>query len=248
MLLVHGYAEHSARYEELASWFAGRGVAFYGYDQRGHGGSGGVRCHVESFSEFLDDLEDQLAFVRRQHPELPLTLLGHSMGGLISLAYLVERRPTLSSAVVSGPALAAGQNVSRTRAFTARVLRRVVPRLVLGSGLDASGLSRDPEVVRRYVEDPLVVRTMTASLGAEMLDAAQRTQDSGAEVKVPLLLVHGEEDPLCPVAGSQTFAAAVSTPGSAFRSYPGLLHEIFNEPERESIYEDVWRWLEELKR
>jgi alpha-beta hydrolase superfamily lysophospholipase len=245
VLLVHGYAEHSGRYEPLAEWLALRGAAVHAYDHRGHGRSGGRRCHVGRFDEFVDDLMEVLSSVRAQHTELPLTLVGHSMGGLITLACLTERRPPVASAVTSGAALSLGA-VSPVRVALARVLRRAVPTLSIGSGLDPAGLSRDPEVVRRYLEDPLVHRTMTTSLGAELLAAAPRTAARAGQVAVPLLLLHGEEDPLCSVVGSRTFHAGVTTKGSALRVYPRLRHEIFNEPEREAVWQDLWTWLEEL--
>jgi alpha-beta hydrolase superfamily lysophospholipase len=244
LLLVHGYAEHSGRYEEMGAWFAARGTAVHAYDHRGHGRSGGPRCHVARFGDFLDDLEALLASVRAQHAELPVTLAGHSMGALITLACLAERQPAVASAVTSGAALSLGA-VSPVRMALARGLRRVLPRLALGSGLDPAGLSRDPEVVRRYLEDPLIHRTMTASLGAELLAAAPRTAARASRIGVPLLMLHGAADPLCAAQGSRSFHAGLAPARGALRIYPELRHEIWNEPERETIWQDVLTWLEE---
>jgi len=248
LLVVHGYAEHSGRYEELGAWFGARGLAVHAYDQRGHGRSEGVRCHVDRFSEYLDDLDGVLARVRDEHPLLPVLLLGHSMGGLVVISFLAERRPPVAAAVTSGALLALGPDVSRVRALAARGLRRLVPRLALGSGLDPRGLSRDPDVVRRYVEDPLVHRTMTAGLGAAILETVPRTAERAFDVQVPMLLLHGADDPMCPAAGSAAFHGRLRVPGSAFKSYPALRHEIFNEPEREQIFEDVRAWIEQTLR
>jgi alpha-beta hydrolase superfamily lysophospholipase len=242
---VHGYAEHSARYEPMALWFAERGCVVQAYDQRGHGRSEGVRCHVERFEEFLDDLALVLDAVRSEHPELPITLVGHSMGGLVTLAFLTARKPRVACAVTSGALLSVGA-VSPVRVALARAARRVLPRFAVGSGIDPEGLSRDPEVVRRYLADPLIRRTMTTSLGCELLAAAPRTAALAGEVDVPLLVLHGEADPICPVEGSRAFHAGVRAAGGALRVYAGLRHEIFNEPEREAVWQDVWRWLEEL--
>jgi alpha-beta hydrolase superfamily lysophospholipase len=247
VLLVHGYAEHSGRYEEMATWLAARGCAVHAYDHRGHGRSDGPRCHVGRFDEFLDDLAAMQGAVRSEHPELPITLVGHSMGGLIMLAFLAERTPPVESAVSSGAALSVAA-VSPLRVLLARTVRRVLPRLAMGSGLDPDGLSRDPDVLRRYLEDPLIHRTMTTSLGAELLGAAPRTAARAGQVQVPLLLLHGESDPICSVEGSRGFHAGLRAPGSALRTYPELRHEIFNEPEREQVWQDLWNWLEELPR
>ena len=243
LLAVHGYAEHSGRYEELASWFAARGLAVEAYDQRGHGRSEGARCHVDRFDEFLDDLDRVLERVRDEHGSLPVALVGHSMGGLVVSAFLADRRPPVAAAVTSGAALAIGPGVSRGRIAAARLLRRLVPRLALGSGLDPEGLSRDPDVVRRYLDDPLVYRTMTTSLAAELLGAIPAVASRAVEVQVPMLLLHGSDDPLCPIEGSRSFHGGVRVPGSAFRAYPGLRHEIFNEPERTAVFGDLLAWL-----
>ncbi len=244
-LLVHGYAEHSGRYEGIARWLAARGVAVHAYDHRGHGRSEGRRGHVRSFEEFLDDLDGVLAEVRREHGGLPLYLIGHSMGGLISLAYLVERQPVLHGAVSSGAAVSV-EALPPSRIRMARLLRKVLPTMRMPSGLDLEGLSRDPAVLEAYTEDPFVFRDMTLSLGAELIEAALRTAPRGAEVSVPLLVLHGAEDPICDPAGSRRFADDVRATGSELRIYEGLRHEIFNEPEKEEVYTDVWRWIEGL--
>lgn len=247
LLLVHGFGEHSGRYDELAAWFAGRGCVVHAYDQRGHGRSAGTRTHVDRFAQLLDDLASFHALVRDEHASVPISLIAHSMGGLVGLAYLADRRPTLASAVISAPALAPDREVSRARAMLARALRGIAPKLAMASGLDLTGLSRDEEVVRRYIADPLVVRTMTASLGAELLSAAPAVRVRGAEIALPVLLLHGKADPLCPASATEEFAATLTAAGSALRVYPELRHEIFNEPERQRVFADAWQWIEELQ-
>jgi alpha-beta hydrolase superfamily lysophospholipase len=168
------------------------------------------------------------------------------MGGLVTLAYLVDRRPPIHSAVTSGAGLVLGRGISRLRVGAARILRRLLPRFSLASGLDPNGLSRDPAVVKSYLEDPLVSRSMTTSLAVELLSAVSETAARAAEVAVPLLMLHGEEDPLCPADGSRAFFDEVAVAGSDLRLYPRLRHEIFNEPERERVYLDILDWLEGL--
>ncbi len=247
LLVAHGYAEHSGRYEAFGSWFAERGCAVHAFDHQGHGRSPGHRCHVERFDDYLDDLQSALDRVRAAHAGIPLSLVGHSMGGLMVARFLVERRPAISSAVLSAPALALAEGVSRLRRLAARTLRSFLPRLALGSGLDPQGLSRDPEVVRAYLDDPLIVRSMSVSLAAELLDAIGDTAARAREIEIPLLLLHGEEDPLCPIDGSRTFHAGLEAPGAVLRSYPRLRHELFNEPEREQVWLDLLEWLRALE-
>lgn len=247
LVVIHGFAEHSGRYEGFGAWFARRGHAVHAYDHRGHGRSEGPRGHVQRFQEYLDDLDRLLEAVRAEHPGLPLFLVGHSMGGLVMAAYLRERRPGVRGAVGSGAALALAERMPRLQVALARGLRSVAPRVSLDARLDPQGLSRDPEVVRRYLEDPLVFRRLTVSLAVELHDAARRTAGGGADVAVPLLLLHGEDDPLCPAHGSRSFHRDLPTPGSALRIYPKLRHEIFNEPEAEEVFRDALAWLETVE-
>jgi len=245
LLIVHGYGEHSGRYEHLGQWFAARGFAVHAYDQRGHGRSGGHPCHVDRFAEFLDDLARMLVVVREEEPGRPIFLVGHSMGGLITCSFLRERRPDVLGAILSGPALGLVDDFPAWRKWAARVGRRIVPRLSLPSGLDSSAISRDPEVVRLYREDPLVHSTMTSSFAIELLEAVGRTCGGAADVRVPVQILHGEADRLCPLEASRSFHAELTTAGSQLRTYPGLYHEIFNEPERETVFADMLTWLED---
>jgi alpha-beta hydrolase superfamily lysophospholipase len=242
LLFVHGYAEHSGRYESAGAWFAARGCAVHAYDQRGHGRSPGARGHVRRFGDFLDDLDSFAARVRAEHPGLPLFAVGHSMGGLVLASWLTERAPSLHGAVTSGAALALAGVPSGSRRRALRILRRVAPRLALRRPIGTDLLSRDPEVGRAYLEDPLVFQRMTVSLAAEIFDAAQRVLPQAHAVRVPLLLLHGADDRLCLPQGSRSFFEGLITAGSDLRLYPGLRHEIFNEPEREQVFGDLLDW------
>ncbi|HTF36411.1 MAG TPA: lysophospholipase [Myxococcota bacterium] len=247
LVVAHGFAEHSGRYDGLGAWFAARGVAVHALDHQGHGRSAGPRGHIASFDHLLDDLEVFLRLVQREHPDHSVTLLGHSMGGLLVAALVCERRPAVSAAVTSSAALALSAGVSRVRIAAARLLRRVMPRVSLASGLDPNGLSRDPEVVRRYLEDPLVFRRMTASFAAELIAAVERIAQTTQEVALPMLVMHGGEDPICSPEGSRAFFQRVRGTGSALRIYPKLRHEIFNEPEQEDVFQETLEWLRARK-
>ena len=245
LVLVHGYAEHSGRYEPMAAWLAARGCAVHAYDHQGHGRSDGVRGHVRRFADLLDDLEVFLARVRDEPPGLPAFVIGHSMGGLVVAAFVRERRPELVGAVTSGAALRLAEVPSGALLLALRLLRRVAPRFTMTRPIAPEALSRDPEVGRAYLDDPLVLRRMSVSLAAEIFDAGRRTLRGGADVRLPMLVLHGEADPLCPASGSRTFYEQLGTAGSDLRIYPKLRHEIFNEPEQESVFADLLEWLRE---
>jgi alpha-beta hydrolase superfamily lysophospholipase len=237
LLLVHGLAEHSGRYQHFGSWFAARGWAVHAYDHRGHG------CHVRRFGELLEDLELVLGLIRAEHRGVPIHLVGHSMGGLVVAALARERHPEVASAVTSAALLAISERQPRAKILAARLLRRVAPRLGLDVGVDPDDLSRDPEVGRTYAEDPLVQRKMTVSLGMELLSAVRRTVSGGADVRMPMLLLHGERDRIAPIEGSRSFFEGLAVSGKCLLTYPGLRHELFNEPERETVFEALLDWV-----
>jgi alpha-beta hydrolase superfamily lysophospholipase len=243
VVLVHGLAEHSGRYDHVGAWLSTRDCAVHGFDHRGHGRSEGLRGHLGGFAELLDDLEGFLQLVRREHPELPVVLVGHSMGGLVTTALLCERKPDVLCAAVSGAPLEIPERFSPVRARAVRVLARLAPRMRLTTGVAPEALSRDPQVVRQYATDPLVFKRITVSMGTQLLEAVARTAASACQVQVPLLLLHGEADPLCPARGSRSFHGQLRGPGHRLRVYPQLRHEILNEPEQEQVLEDLLEWL-----
>ena len=247
VVLVHGLAEHSGRYEGMGAWLAERGCAVQAYDHLGHGRSAGVRGHLRRFSHYLDDLEVVLRFVADRHPDSPRFLVGHSMGGLIVSSLASGRRPDVAGIITSGAALQLGSVISRVSLIAVRVLSRALPRLRFSAELDPAGLCTDPDVVRRYVEDPLVFQRITLSMARELFVAMDRAIDGAHRIDRPMLMLHGEADPICAVAGSRAFFDQLRSPDCDLVTYPGLLHEIFNETTRERVYEDILAWLRQRK-
>lgn len=251
LAIVHGFGEHSGRYEHVATWFSRRGTAVYSFDLRGHGRSAGRRGHVESFADYLNDLDFFLGRVERESGSLPITLLGHSMGGLITTAYAVERNPSVQSLITSGAALALSSELSGFKITLARLFNKIAPRLSMNAGLDASAISSESEEVKRYVEDPLVHGLSTASHAAALIDQIERVRGRGAEVKIPMFVTHGALDRLCPPTGSMAFHQSLpgtipgsSAPHAAFRMYERSCHEILNDVEREQVMADMLDWIE----
>lgn len=243
VVVPHGYAEHSGRYEHVGSWLAERGCAVHAYDHQGHGHSDGKRGHAASLDSLVDDLETFVGLVREEHPGLPLFVFGHSMGGLVALAYAVTREPELTGLVSSAAALDVADPPPLSARLALLLLRPLLPRVSMPRPVADAALSRDPEVGRAYRADPLVFQTMTLALAAAIYGGGQRTLAAAANVAVPTFLLHGEADPLIPANGSRKFSQAVSVPGSALRIYPELRHEILNEPEWESVLGDALEWL-----
>lgn len=245
VVLVHGVAEHSGRYEYVARTLAAAGFAVYAFDHVGHGGSAaaGARANIGSMDNAADNVAALLALARAEHPGVPAFVIGHSMGALITL-YLATRAPLdVAGVVVSAPPLIidAGNPAQR---LLAPVLTRLAPNLGVLK-LDSSQISRDPEVVTAYDNDPLVFRgKLPARTATEILTAAGTVLDRLPRLRVPTLALHGTGDALAAPASTDRIEQHAGTTDLTVRRYDGLYHEIFNEPERDEVLTDVVAWLD----
>lgn len=237
MVLVHGIGEHAERYEHVGAAFAKAGIDVLAHDQRGFGRSGGSRAYVDSFDDYLADLEPLMA--DRRELGVPVILLGHSLGGLVATAYLVSDRPQPDFAVLSAPALAA--KLPGWQRAGAPLLGTLVPKMKVPADFDGSLLSRDPEVQQEYENDPLRVPASTARLGREILRTMKTVATSLDRLRVPTYVLHGADDALVPMSASEPLE---SLPNVERRVWPGLRHECFNEPERDDVIGAVVAWLE----
>jgi alpha-beta hydrolase superfamily lysophospholipase len=241
VLLVHGLGEHSGRYEDVGDHLTGTGLDVAAYDHRGMGGSGGRRGDVERWSQYHDDLGERLAAVRAGAGGRPVVLHGHSLGGLICAGYLLSDRPKPDLAVLTSPALDSA--LPGWKKWMAPVVARVAPTFEIKNAIDGSTLSRDPSVAARTVDDPLCVKVSTARFGAEALaEQARVRRESAKGFGRPTLVLHGEDDGLVPVSASAVLDGA---PGVERRTYPGLRHELHNEPEGPAIIDEVIAWIRE---
>ena len=243
VVLAHGYAEHFGRYAYFAAKLNAAGIGVYALDHWGHGQSDGTPGFVPAFSAFTDGVEALLELVKREHGDTPRFLVGHSMGGLIAAAHLVTHQQHYAGAILSGPAIKAAEEPSKLMIWVSRLLSRFAPKLGV-LALNSDGVSRDPAVVAAYLADPLVYTgKMSARLAAEMFDAMAAVRAQAGRISLPLLLLHGEADSLTAPEGSQFLAEHVASPDRELKLYPGLFHEIFNEPERDSVIADVTGWI-----
>lgn len=244
LLLAHGLAEHSGRYDEFASFIADAGIATYALDLPGHGKSDGKRGHVRDFQEYTDAVGALLSLARQAHPNIPFVLFGHSMGGLIAADFLLQHQEEFIAAVLTGPAIQAPKQPSSVVLLINRLIAAVAPRLGVMQ-LDASGVSRDPQVVSDYESDPLVFRgKVSAHLVTEIFSAMSRVVANAESVRLPLLIMHGSEDTLTAVEGSKLLYETVSSEDKKIVIYDGLYHEILNEPEKQDVITDILQWLE----
>jgi alpha-beta hydrolase superfamily lysophospholipase len=244
LVIVHGVAEHSNRYLNLVKGLVEPGFALYAYDQRGHGNSEGQRGYIDSWDQYRADLGIFLNRVKKREPDLPLFIYGHSMGALVILDYLLHESNGLHGAIISGAPIDSSNAASPILILTARILSRVWPTFSMASPLQPSQLSCDARVVQAYVEDPDVFKTMTVRWGTEYLDTQERVKEHAAEIKLPILIIHGGEDLICTPEGSEQLFATISSEDKTIKIYPSYFHEIHNEPGHLVVVEDIRDWME----
>jgi alpha-beta hydrolase superfamily lysophospholipase len=244
VVVCHGYAEHARRYDHVAQRFGEAGLITYAIDLRGHGRSGGKRVYLRNISGYTDDFHTLVGIAATEHPDLPRIVLGHSMGGGVVFAYGVEHPGDYTAMVLSGPAVYAQDAVSSFMIRVAKVVGSILPGLPVEK-LPTEAISRDPEVVSAYMADPLVHHgKLPAGIGKALIKVGESMPQRAAAITAPLLVVHGEQDKLIPVDGSRHLMECVGSADAHLKVYPGLYHEVFNEPERAVVLDDVTSWIE----
>jgi len=243
LTVVHGVGEHSGRYLNIVNRLTGCGYVVYGFDQRGHGRSPGQRGHINSWGEYRGDLDAFLKVIGKLEPNLPLFLLGHSMGALVVLDYLLCQPAALRGAIVSGAPIEPAGVSKAYLVILAHFLSRVWPRFPLHLGLDTSALSRNPTVVKAYETDPLVHGAATPRWGTESLATIERVKAHATEVNAPVLFIHGGADRLNSPHGSRTIFEKVNLSDKELKVYPGGYHEPHNDIDYEQVANDIEQWL-----
>lgn len=242
VLLVHGLGEHVGRYDALARRLNGWGFAVRGYDQCGHGESGGERGALPGDARLIDDLSDIVHSTRERTPDgVPLIVLGHSLGGLVAASFTLLRHAPIDGLVLSSPALDAG--LSAWQKLLVAVLPRLLPNLRVGNGLNPEHLSHDPQVVRAYRDDPAVHDRISGRLARFIAQAGPDVIAQAPLWRVPTLLLYAGDDRLVSPQGSRDFAAAAPAGVVQTHCFDGLWHEIFNEPDAQPVFDALEGWL-----
>ena len=249
LVVHHGFGEHSGRYGNLLRSMENTGTAIYLLDARGHGRSGGKRGHVKRFFDFLDDLDTLIRIAIRNEKIPKVYLLGHSMGGLIALAYAETgtNQGNLYGLIASSPALRVHLNLAmKVKKFVATTLAEFLPETTLPAGLDVSHLSHDTLVGEAYVKDPLVHGDVSFRLGSILLNAGDPVIESADNIRVPTYVFHGREDQIANFAGSVDYYNNLVMPDKKLNIYDNMRHETMNEypKDRDRVLSDLSSWLD----
>ncbi len=243
VVLVHGLGEHAGRYDHVAQRLNAWGFAVRGYDQYGHGESGGPRGGLPTDDRLLVDLADIIDSARnRMEKHTPLILLGHSMGGLVAARFVAQAVRPVEALVLSSPALDPG--LSAVQKMLVAILPKVVPNLQVSNALDATKISHDPAVVKAYQSDRLVHDRISARLARFIAEGGPATVAAAPNWKVPTLLMYAGADALVNPAGSSAFSAAAPQAVVTTRCFDGLYHELFNELDAEPVFAELKGWLD----
>jgi alpha-beta hydrolase superfamily lysophospholipase len=233
VILAHGYAEHSGRYQHVAAALNAASLAAYALDHQGHGQSEGERGNIVSLENVVSDLDAFADLVSGTAGGRPLFLAGHSMGGLIAVAYAQAHQDRLTGLVLSAPAVGADP------ALEALLELDEIPALPLGPFV-----SRDPDVVASYENDPLNYHgPMPKANVANRKQDLDGLWDNMGVITVPVLLLHGQDDALVPAQVSRDIAEKVSSSDVTIQVFPELYHEIWNEPEQEETIGAMVEWI-----
>lgn len=243
--IVHGFGSHSGRYLNVVNELVPLDYAIYADDHRGHGKSEGKRNYVDSFDQYVEDEKLLYEIIKKQHPNLPIFMLGHSMGSFIAIHFTKKYENLLSGLILSGTGTSPRKDVSRFKKFMAKFISKIIPHMKISTGLDAKFLSHDPKVVIAYEQDPLVhAKKITAKLGYEMLKFFKDIPTIIDNFKLPLLIQCGSEDKL--LAGAEVLKDMFTMEDKTVKIYDGLYHEVYNEveEERKRVLKDLSDWLE----
>jgi alpha-beta hydrolase superfamily lysophospholipase len=241
VLLLHGLGEHMGRYGHVASALQAAGYVVFGYDHHGHGLSSGLRGNLLSPSQLLDDVRFVIEQVRALTPA-PLVLLGHSMGGLIAARAVAQSLPHIDALVMSSPALGAQTNV--VQKFLLATLPKLFPHVRVDNGVKTTWVARDAQVVRAYVEDPLVHRQISAGLAAWILKEGAQTVAQASAWTMPTLLLYAGQDQLVLPQASAEFARLAPSDVLQSHCFNVMYHEIFNDPEKAMVLAKLLAWLD----
>jgi alpha-beta hydrolase superfamily lysophospholipase len=243
--LIHGYAEHIERYGNVVNELVPAGYAIFGNDHRGHGRSQGRRGHVKSFQDFIDDEREFYAQVIRKHlPDAPCLVLGHSMGSLIAMNYVEQSAEGLKGLVLSGTGSQPGTDIPPILVTLTRILSRILPAVHVKSPLPPEFISRDPEVVKAYVDDPLVYNVITPRLAHEMNRYVVLGAENAYKIQIPVLIQLGSLDTA--FSGQRELFEKIGAKDKTFKLYEGLKHEVFNElpADRARVLADLKTWID----
>lgn len=240
--LVHGFNDHTARFDSWSRRLAAEGFAVAAVDLRGHGRSGGRRGYARCYHFLLEDIRVLMNNARALFPDLPLVLYGHSMGGNLVTNYLLAEKDIPHAAVITSPWFTLTRQPPLMTMIGATILRILLPFMVVKSDIDANGLSRNPAVVKAYVDDPLVHNLIQPNLFFSVEEQGLRASRHIYKINIPLLVMHGSADAITSVNQTRSFVQNAG-PLTTYIEWPGCSHELHNDLQADAVFASLTEWL-----
>ncbi|WCK55608.1 alpha/beta hydrolase [Aneurinibacillus sp. Ricciae_BoGa-3] len=245
-VIVHGAGEYFARYVWLSHKLNEAGFTVIGGDLPGHGRSFGKRGHIDRFEDYYGAVDHWLSVAERQAG--PVILIGHSMGGLIVTRYMQQRKPAIDGVVLSSPCLGLARKVSPVLEAAATIMNRLAPSFTLPAGITADTVSRDRAIADRYRDDPHIIVKVSVRWYKELKKAIQLALSELEEYKAcPTLIMQAGDDRIVNAFTTRAWAQRLPVEDKQYYEWAGLFHEIFNEPEKESVVQYLLEWMEKIK-
>lgn len=243
--IVHGYADHGARYRHVMGALAEHGIGSIAVDLRGHGRALGRRGYCLRFSEYLDDARElrRLVDERARATGVPAFLFGHSFGGLVATSSILENPGPFQGLVLSAPYFGLALDASKAKLLAGKIASRVFPTLGLPSGLEGKDMTHDPVRARAYDEDPLVFANANARWFTEATDAQKRAIANASRLTLPLYVAFGTQDRVASIDAAKRFFAATGSGDKTWESRDRQFHEVLNEPSWKELVETIARWI-----
>lgn len=242
LVVVHGLGEHADRYRELALNLADCGIAVFAYDQQGHGRSPGRRGAPRSYDSLIHDLHSSCLLLNDRLGKLPVFLLAHSMGGNLAVSYVLRWPHRLSGLILSAPMLLPKNPPGRERIMAAWLTGKLLPFIRIAAPLDATRLTRDPEQQQAILDDPLIHNKVSLHLATQLIAQGRWAMDNANQIKLPTLVMHGEEDPTTDVAASHALCLRVG-PEAHFVPLAGMHHDLLHESESQQVLTEIRKWI-----
>ena len=238
LFIIHGLGEHSGRYQDLAKILIKEGIGVFSIDLIGHGKSSGKKGHIKSFEDFINAVETGVIYVRKKFLDTPIILFGHSLGGLISLKFLIDRESKeIERSIISSPWIETALEIPNHLLFIHKIFQKIIPGLQLSNNLITSHLSKDKKIVEKYENDILVHDKISLNLFSEIIKTIDDVIDRSSRIKIKILIYHGKNDKIISHKGTEKVASLI--PNNKFILFKDIFHEPHNDNEKDLVFKEL---------